>query len=95
MIRFILKSFLFIIFIPVVLYSKAFFLLYNDKYKETVLGIETYHSIQKSKKKSKVKKILLGDSVGCQLFDNNTNNDTINSFACNQNVAMVGHFLSP
>jgi len=42
---------------------------------------------------NKTKKILLGDSVGNQLFPNTTNNDKINSLTCNQAISMVGHFI--
>lgn len=69
------------------------YLLYKDKYQETVAGNEIYYSLFKSKQKKKVKKILLGDSVGNQLFSNKINNDTINSLACNQSIAMVGQYL--
>jgi len=58
-----------------------------------VVGREIYHSIKKSKQKNKSKKLLLGDSVGNQLFNNETNNDTINSLACNQSIGMVGQFI--
>ena len=76
-----------------VVHIRPAYLLYKDKYKETVAGNEIYYSIFKSKQKKKSKKILLGDSVGNQLFNNKKNNDTLNSLACNQSIAMVGHYL--
>lgn len=76
-----------------ILQVRPLYLLYKDRYKETVAGNEIYYSIAKSKQKKKSKKILLGDSVGKQLFDNKTNNDSLNSLACNQSIAMVGHYL--
>ncbi len=69
------------------------YLYYHDKYKQTVAGADIYHSIFKSKQKKKSKKILLGDSVGNQLFPNSKNNDTINSMACNQTIAMAGQYF--
>ncbi len=65
----------------------------SDKYKTIVVGSEIYHSLFKSKQKKKTKKLLLGDSVGNQLFRNTTNNDTINSLACNQAIGMVGQYI--
>jgi hypothetical protein len=65
----------------------------TETYKHTVAGSEIYHSLFKSKQKKKSKKILLGDSVGNQLFGNTTNNDTIYSLACNQAISMTGHFI--
>ncbi|MFA5849794.1 MAG: hypothetical protein WC833_07915 [Bacteroidales bacterium] len=69
------------------------YLALTDRYKFTVAGSEIYRSIFKSKQKNKTKKIIIGDSVGNQLFPNTTNDDTINSLTCNQAVSMVGHFI--
>jgi hypothetical protein len=75
-------------------YIHPLYLIYTNKYKYTVAGEEIYAAIFKSKqKKTKSKKVLLGDSVGNQLFRNTTNNDTINSLACNQTISMLGHFI--
>lgn len=68
------------------------YLLYKDRYKNTVTGWEIYYSIFKSKQKKKVKKIILGDSVGNQLFPNTKFTDTINSLACNQSIGVVGQY---
>lgn len=80
-------------FVPFVLYIKPLYLLYNDNYKKIVPGREIYHSIYKSKQKNNSKIILLGDSVGNQLFSNKKNNDTINSLACNQAISMAGQYI--
>ncbi|MES2567352.1 MAG: hypothetical protein V4565_10820 [Bacteroidota bacterium] len=40
-----------------------------------------------------MKKLLLGDSVGNQLFPNTTANDTVNSLCCNQAIGIIGHFF--
>jgi hypothetical protein len=69
------------------------YLLANDRYKSIVAGKEIYYSIFKSKQKKKTKKILLGDSVGDQLFSNVSNNDPVNSLACNAAIGMVGQYI--
>jgi len=91
--RFIFNSILFILILPAALHIIPLYLLYTEKYKQTVTGSEIYQSIKKSKQKSKTKKLLLGDSVGNQLFPNTSDNDNINSLACNQTIGMVGQFL--
>ncbi|MEL7585551.1 MAG: hypothetical protein AAGU19_02475 [Prolixibacteraceae bacterium] len=68
-------------------------LIFTDLYLIGYPGRDVYHSIDKSKDKKKSKKLLLGDSVGQQLFSNKTNNDTINSLACNQAIGVVGQYL--
>lgn len=91
--RFLLNSLLFLVLFAVGLYSRSFYLLVTEEYKKNVNGADTYHAIAKSKQKKKTRKVLLGDSVGRQLFENTKYNDTINSFACNQAIGLVGHFL--
>jgi hypothetical protein len=91
--KFVLKSLLFIPITFILLQIIPLYLIYTGQYKNTVAGYEIYHSIFKSKQKKQTKKILLGDSVGRQLFSNTTNNDTINSLACNQSIAMVGQYI--
>jgi hypothetical protein len=91
--RFVFESVLFLLilfFIPTI---ETVYLLINDNYKETVAGKEVYHSIYKSSLKNDSKKILIGDSVGNQLFMNTEYNDTINSLACNQAIGLVGQYL--
>lgn len=57
-------------------------------------GYETYHSIAKAKSSTKkVKKLILGDSVANQSYNNETYNDSIYSLACNQGVSQVGHYV--
>ena len=91
--KFILNIFWFSILIGLLSYVKPLYLMYGDKYKKMLHGAEIYHSIFKSKQKSKAKKLLLGDSVGNQLFSNVNYNDTINSLACNAAIEMVGHYI--
>jgi hypothetical protein len=91
--KFLKYSALFILFGVMLFHIKPLYLLYNDRYKDTVAGNEIYYSITKSKKKNRSKKALFGDSVAKQLFDSKTNNDTINSLACNQSIGMVGQYI--
>lgn len=91
--RFIINTISFLLLLAVLYQVKPLYLILTDQYKFTVAGAEIYHSIFKSKQKRKTKKLLLGDSLGNQLFSNISTNDTINSLACNQAIGMVGHFL--
>ncbi len=90
--KFILNALFFAALIPVALHVKPLYLLYNNKYQKMVAGHEIYYSITKSKQKNRAKKLVLGDSVGKQLFSNTTTT-TINSLACNQSIGVVGQYL--
>ena len=91
--KFILNLIIFLLITSIILSIIPNYLVLTGKYKVTVAGKEIYHSIFKSKQKNKSKKIILGDSVGYQLFSNAKNNDTIYSLACNQAISMAGHFI--
>jgi hypothetical protein len=91
--HFVLKTFIFVLIAIGIFHVKSFYLLQKDRYTKKVLGSEVYLSIDKSKKKNPAKKVLLGDSVGKQLFDNTENNDTINSLACNQAIGLAGQYI--
>jgi hypothetical protein len=91
--RFIYKSLIIALLTFITTQIKPQYLLYHDRYKNTIEGNEVYYSIFKSKQKKRTRKIILGDSVGNQLFSNITNNDTVNSLACNQAISLVGHFI--
>lgn len=93
MTNFLIKSTYFGLILMLLIHIEPFFMLSNGSYKSKVNGDEVYLSIQKSKQKSKCKKLVLGDSVGCQLFDNSEEHDSINSLACNQAIGIVGHYL--
>ena len=91
--KFILSSIIFLLIAcPAITIIPAFLIL-TDTYKHTVAGYEIYHSIFKSKQKKKTKKIIIGDSVGRQLFSNETDNESLNSLACNKSISMAGHFF--
>jgi hypothetical protein len=68
------------------LYTKAFVLIYYP-------GKEVYNSIDKSREKSKVRKLLIGDSVGNQLFSNEEDHGDINSIATNQAISFAGQYF--
>ncbi len=91
--HFATKTFLFILVAVAIFHLRAFYLLQNDRYQKKVFGSEIYVSINKSKQKHSTKKLLLGDSVGKQLFDNVQDNDSITSLACNQAISIAGHYL--
>ena len=77
----------------VLFYVKPVYLLVDDRYRETVTGSEIYRSLNKSKQASKCKILLIGDSVGLQLFDNDESSDSINSLTCNQAIGVVGQYI--
>lgn len=56
-------------------------------------GFEVNHSIYKSKKHTKVKKLLLGDSVANQLYSNNDCNGEIYSLTSTQAITVAGQFF--
>ena len=91
--NFIRKTVLFLLLSAVVIESVSTVLLLTKLYLINYPGNAIYLSIEKSKKKNKSKIVLLGDSVGRQIFSNKTNNDTINSLACNQAIGIVGQYL--
>ncbi len=91
--RFLIQIIIFSLLGLISIEIKPIYLIITEKYKEKVAGNEIYLSIKKSKKKTKHKVLIIGDSVGKQIFDNASNNDTINSLACNQAISMVGQFI--
>lgn len=90
---FIIKLSLFALIAFPVLTFKNLYYYYTDLYKSSVFGPEIYRSIAKSKMKKKVKTLIIGDSVGDQLYDNKTYNDSIFSLSCNQAISMVGQYI--
>src|SRR3954453_12185057 len=91
--KFIIKLSIFaLISLPVLSFKNLLF-YYTDLYKSSVYGPEVYRSIAKSKMKKKVKKLLIGDSVGNQLYDNESYNGSIFSLTCNQAISMVGQYI--
>jgi len=91
--NFIRNTVLFLLLIVVFIETTSTILLFNNLYLFNYPGKDIYISIEKSKKKNKTKILLLGDSVGKQLFDNKQNFDRLNSFACNQAISMAGQYF--
>lgn len=91
--KFLKRSLLFILLTALSVEVISAVLIYTDLYLLGYPGRDVYHSIIKSKEKKKSRKVLLGDSVGQQLFPSNTNNDSINSLACNQAIGVIGQYL--
>jgi hypothetical protein len=57
-------------------------------------GTEVYVSMKNSSVKDKsIKKIVLGDSSGKQLFPEENTKDSILSLTCNQAITLVGHYI--
>lgn len=91
--KFLLRLIVFLLLfsiMPVCFYT---YLYITKKYKTFVNGYEVYTCIKISNKKSKKKKLLLGDSVARQLFKSSPDDPNLNSLACNQAISMVGHYL--
>ena len=65
----------------------------SKRYTATINGSEIYCAINKSYTNKKVKKLLLGDSVGHQLYPCENEYDSIVSLACNQAITMAGHYF--
>ncbi len=91
--HFLSRLLLFLLGLSFLFHIKPFYLLITEKYKLYVAGSEVYYSIKKSKQKKQSRILILGDSVGRQLFNNYNFSDSINSLASNQAIAMVGQFL--
>lgn len=91
--KFILKTVYFNLLLLPLIYIKPLLLLSKDDYQDIVKGAEVYHSINKSKQKSDSKILIIGDSVGNQLFSNHEAKDSINSLACNQAIGVIGQYL--
>ncbi len=68
-------------------------MLYHDRYKNTIPGREIYWAIEKSKKKTSKKNLIIGDSNANQYFNNQEDDDTFYSLACNQAIGMVGYYI--
>ena len=73
---------------------KTIYLLKDDLYKETIYGNEIYRAIEKSKKKTKYKKLILGDSTANQFYNcKEEDPDSAYSLSCNQAIGMIGQYI--
>ncbi|HAW52533.1 MAG TPA: hypothetical protein DCX54_09445 [Flavobacteriales bacterium] len=91
--RFLLNALVFALPLIIISYIKPLHDLYTESYKRGNVGDEIYHSIKKSKRKTKSKKVFIGDSTGQQFFPNKEENESLYSLACNQAIGVTGHFL--
>ncbi|MBQ7421417.1 MAG: hypothetical protein IJV27_04675 [Prevotella sp.] len=91
--KFCIACLLFVLPIMVFYMAKAAYMMTGEKYKQALHGSEIYTSIDKSKKKTKLKRLIIGDSTANQYFDNREDNDSLYSLACNQAVSVCGHFF--
>lgn len=93
--NFIIRICIFFLIIAIIYIPFEWDILFSDKYIQRLdTGTQTvYHSIEKSKKKKKVKKLLIGDSTAEQLYNNYIYNDSIYSLACNQAITVVGQYF--
>lgn len=90
---FVIKGLLFSLPIGVFYTARATIMLSDGKYMKELHGHEVYAAIEKSKKKTRIKKLIIGDSTANQLY--NTETDTtsvIFSLTCNQAIGLVGHY---
>lgn len=69
------------------------FKTYSHSYGTSVAGSEIYCAISKSRKIGKAKKLILGDSVGHQLYPCEKEYDSIVSLACNQAITLAGQYF--
>ena len=65
---------------------------WTNRYKEEVNGGEVYQAIEKSKKKGKKKKLILGDSVTKQFSESDIDTNIYLNLASNQAISLVGQF---
>ncbi len=91
--QFIIQNIIFLLVLSIFVNIEPVYLLITKKYKNIVAGSSNYHSIKKSKERNTSKILIIGDSVGRQLFDNYQYNDTLNSLTCNVGISMVGQFI--
>ena len=91
--HFLQKTLIYIAIVLLIVIPVEFFKINLQNYSTVVLGSEVYCAISKSHKKEKVKKLILGDSVGHQLYPCEKEYDGIVSLACNQAITMAGHFF--
>lgn len=87
--RFMLFVFLSLVFVELVSYG----MLKTGLFLYMYPGSEIYHAIAKSKTKTDSNVLLLGDSVGQQIFPNESDSFEFTSLACNQAIGVIGQFF--
>ncbi|MHA8065588.1 hypothetical protein V7S76_02785 [Aquirufa sp. ROCK2-A2] len=66
---------------------------YTEYYKKNVAGTEIYEAITQSLSKHKQKKLVIGDSVGKQILDEEIDSSKYISLCTNQAISMAGQFI--
>lgn len=90
----VIKSIIFLTGLALLFSLKTIYLLRHDKYKDVVRAKAIYNAIEKSKKKkSGIKALIIGDSVGFQLFNSTKYNDSIYSLTTNQAISLTGQYI--
>ena len=91
--KFIVKSAIFVLSCVALVFVVEYIYYHYGNWRKNIEGWEVYTAIQNSKTKQGKKKLLIGDSVGMQLFPCNENNDSVALCTCNQAVTMAGFYM--
>ena len=90
--NFLRRCAFFLVLLAAILQVRPLYLLAGNSYQNTVKGGEIYRSLKKSQSKTHARILILGDSVGRQLFPTTQSNKALHSLACNQAIGMPGHY---
>ncbi len=90
---FIRNCFKFALSFFILTYSAVLLIKYTGFYKQYLIGNGIYRCIDKSNQKHNFNKLILGDSVGDQLFPADSSFRSFNSVACNKAIGIVGHYI--
>lgn len=91
--RFCIYSLFFLLIFSCLYLAKYTKVVMDGNFKYTLPGREIYNAINKSKKRTNIKKLIIGDSTGNQFFNNFAEEDSIYSLACNQAIGLCGQFF--
>lgn len=91
--RFLGRMLAFLVCLVILVEAVSYVIVAADLQRYFLPGSEIYIAIAKSHQKKKPKKVLIGDSVGNQMFPNTEDNDSLVSLACNQAIGVVGQYL--
>jgi hypothetical protein len=90
---FIRRMLLYLVCLVILVEAVSYIIVAAELQRYFLPGSEIYIAIAKSHQKKKPKKVLIGDSVGNQMFPNTEDNDSLVSLACNQAIGVVGQYL--
>lgn len=91
--KFLIKTCLFILTTVVSIEAISSLLLHTSLFTYNYYpGREIYTAIKKSNRKSNKKNLLIGDSVGNQIFNSSENHSQFESLATNQAISMAGQY---